>query len=197
MAEQVKAVVDGDHHHVAALAQAGPLIGGAGAGSRREAAAVEPQHHRPLLPVLQAWGPDVEEQTVLAHRRLARRPGLEQAASVARTAHGLRRLCAMFEGVAHPGPGLRRLGRGKSGGGGVGAVADAEEDLNPVLDEALHLAGLGGGDGGRGGGGLGAGGGGGDRGGCAHYDLAAAGVLAHGVLPGFRVSGNLRRPPDL
>jgi hypothetical protein len=125
VAEHVEPVVDGHHHHVAAPGQVDPVIERVRARAVGVGAAVHIDHHRPLLAVSRRRGPDVEEQAVLAGvlRDLALRAGR-----------------AVGQGVDHARPGLGRQGGHEAARGGVGAVAHALEDLDPLDLGAAHLA---------------------------------------------------------
>jgi hypothetical protein len=72
VAEDVQPVVDGDGDRVALPGQRAAVVHGGAAGAVGEAAAVQPDHHRPRLAV-EAGRPDVEEQAVLRGGRLVRR----------------------------------------------------------------------------------------------------------------------------
>ena len=72
-AEHVQAVVDRNHHDVAAAREVGAVGHGRRTGARDEPTAVAPDHHRPLTAVADRRRPDVEHQAVLALGRQIRR----------------------------------------------------------------------------------------------------------------------------
>ena len=105
------------------------------------AAAVDPEHHRPLLAVLQCRREHVEPQAVFADvvvvPVVAERPVLAAVAVV----HVLRRGVAPPQRRADVGPGLGLLRRHETvGAGRVGAVRHAEEIVDVAEDVAADLA---------------------------------------------------------
>ena len=141
VAENVEAMVDADHDHVAAVGQAFAVVGWqllSGAGG--VAAAVQPEHDRTLA-VVEGGRPDVDAEAILAG--LAVVPVEEPRFFVMGPAgaRGLRRHLAVSERAADAGPGrglLRRQeARRACGGGGVGNALEGE---NPVARRAADLA---------------------------------------------------------
>ena len=63
--EDVEAVVDADHDDIAAPRQIGSIIDPPVGGMEGEPAAMKPDHHRPLRPITEAGGPQIECQAVL------------------------------------------------------------------------------------------------------------------------------------
>jgi hypothetical protein len=138
IAEDVQAMVDRDDHHVAATRERGSVDPRPGAALLGESATVDPEHHRALAPVVDAWRPDVEDQAVLIEAlrwiRL-RRQHLGEA-------HVLRRLMTVTKRIAHPVPRTwRRWGHETARSSGGGAVRHALECVNAVRKRAAHLAG--------------------------------------------------------
>jgi hypothetical protein len=68
MTEGVQSMIDGDHHDIAAMAQARAVVDRTGARSGTELAAVEVDHHGPIGSVAQAWRPYVEDEAIFTHR---------------------------------------------------------------------------------------------------------------------------------
>ena len=129
VAEHVQAVVHGHHRHVAAAAQAGAVGFDLVAGAARVAAGVEPDEHGTLAAVAQARRPDVQVQAVFAHRPAA--------------PTGLGRDRAEGDRVADAGPRRGRKRRLEAPRGGIGAVADALEDLDVAVRQPADPTGRG------------------------------------------------------
>ena len=72
MAEDVEAVVDGDHDDIAAPRQVGAVGDRAVRRAEVKRAAMQPHHDRPLGAVPQAATPDVQGQAILRFRRRIR-----------------------------------------------------------------------------------------------------------------------------
>ena len=71
VAEDVEAVIHGNHDHVVIARQVGAVGLRARARAGAKAAAVEPDHHRPLAVVAERRGPHVEHQAVFTHGLLS------------------------------------------------------------------------------------------------------------------------------
>ena len=124
--EDVEAVIDRHHHHVARGAQVDAVVGGRGSGSGAEASAVQPDHDRAPPAVARSRRPDIEEQAVLARDRVGA---------------ALRRRGAVLQGLAHAGP----RGRGDRRHEPVlpacwGAVAHPLEDVDARPHRAADTA---------------------------------------------------------
>ncbi len=147
IAEHIEPVVEGDHHHIAFVAQVGPVIHRPGAGPVSKAAAMQPDHHRAFLPI-RARGPDVEEQAILLRlqRLLRRREDGDQRLAQLGVGSGrgveLHGRGAHVEGVGRPRPGSRLLGRLEpQWTDRRSAVPQAQEDVHIAGHQALHTAG--------------------------------------------------------
>ena len=110
-AEGAEPVVDGHDDDVAPWHQAGAVVPGDAARAGGERAAVDPDHDRPAG-VVEAGGPDVERQAVLARSARARPAPMSIS-----SADGF---CGAFgpndRRVAHAGPRLGRLRAAGTGG---------------------------------------------------------------------------------
>ncbi len=140
-AEHVEAMVDRYHDDVAAPGEVGAVGHRRRARARREAAAVAPQHHRPLGAV-ERRRPDVEDEAVLAFGRQAR--ARDRQAGVGGTCSAgiaLRRARTVVERVAHAAPALG-IGRRHEAvrSGGARSVRNALERLDAVDVGAAHAA---------------------------------------------------------
>ena len=142
IAEDVQAMVDGHRHHVAAPGQIAAVVHGRAAGAVGKAAAVQPDHDRPLA--AQALGPDIDEQAVLVGAGLAGRGrvGVRAAAggfSWWDTALDGRRAELDRVGDLAPGPGL--FGRLEAQAPDRRrAIAQALEHLQDIFAIAPHRA---------------------------------------------------------
>src|SRR5262249_46403233 len=114
IAESIETMVHRHHHHIAPPAQVHAVIEWTRTRAVRIGAAMDIDNHRPLAAAAQRRRPDVEEQTILSRVRLIA---------------VLRRARSIDEGVFHAAPWLWRARRLEAIGGGIGAVADALEDI--------------------------------------------------------------------
>jgi hypothetical protein len=136
--EDVEAVRDADDHHVVASRQVGAVIRQRCRRSAGISAAVQPDHHRARAAGCRARRPDVEVQTVFAHRFGA---GERLPLGHERREH-LRGARAEGERLADAGPRRGRHRRQKSPrAGGRCAVRDRLEHLHAVDPQAAHASG--------------------------------------------------------
>jgi hypothetical protein len=100
IAEDREAMIDGDDDSIAAPRQRLAVDPRPAAALLREAAAVTPEHHRPLAPVVDAWRPDVQVEAVLLEpfRRIRLRG--EHVGEP----HVLWRLMTVSHGITYAGP---------------------------------------------------------------------------------------------
>ena len=149
--EGIEPVIDADHDHVAALGEVSAAVDSRGGRALREAAAVQPHHHRPLAAVVDAGRIHVQHQAVFAVRHIGRnhKDGEGFARRVDRRRHhgrrglgiALRRQGTKREGIAHTSPLLRAARRHEAirtfGGCSVG---NAEKDVDALGSLAAELA---------------------------------------------------------
>ena len=137
--ERVQPVRDADDHDVVLAREVGAVIGHHPGRAGRIAAAVQPHHHRALAACANAGRPDVQVETVFAHRlaQVERFPFLDEDRI------DERRPMPELEGVEDTRPRLRLERRKKTTrAGGRRAVRHAFERLDFVLgDQAADLAG--------------------------------------------------------
>jgi len=126
VAEHIEPVVDGDHHHIATLAQRAAVVLRVAAGAVVVGATVDVEQDRPRLAVAQRRRPHVEVQAVFA------------AGAVLLAA--LRRGRPVGQCIAHPAPRQFRQCRLEAPGRGVRAIGHAKETVHALVIPAAQAA---------------------------------------------------------
>ncbi len=138
IAENIQAVIDRHHHHVAELGQITAVQHRATAAAGAIAAAVDVEHHRPPRSVNRRRE-DVQNAAVLAERLGLRIPG--QRWRVTESLPFLHAAVATLQRVAHAGPARHRLRRHETvAATGVGRIGHALEADGAIGAHAKQLA---------------------------------------------------------